>query len=270
MNLQIIIKTKTKHIVILFIVIVIITLWFLYTPDGLLGKADAIGYAICHRISLRSFFMDNRQMPMCARCTGMYLGTACALIYQAIFSRRKGGMPPRLIYSIMIGLAVFWLVDGVNSYMHLFPNLPGLYEPNNVFRLLTGSGIGIVAALLLYPAFQQTFWSDWVPEPAIRNLKQMITIILLALGVDVLVLLNQPYILFGMALISSVFVLVLLTMVYGMLVLIFLKMENRWTRLQDAFLPLAAGLGIAILQVGAMDWIRYILTGSWQGIPLHP
>ena len=43
--------------------------WLLNTPEGVLGKADAIGYAICHRIDGRSFHLGNRQFPLCARCT---------------------------------------------------------------------------------------------------------------------------------------------------------------------------------------------------------
>ena len=48
--------------------------WLLNTPPGLLGKADAIGYAVCHRIDLRSFHLGERALPLCARCSGMYLG----------------------------------------------------------------------------------------------------------------------------------------------------------------------------------------------------
>ena len=40
---------------------VLILAYFLYfTPPGLLGKADALGYAVCHRIDERSFHIDGR------------------------------------------------------------------------------------------------------------------------------------------------------------------------------------------------------------------
>ena len=35
--------------------------WFAITPPGLIGKADSIGYANCHRIDERSFHIGNRQ-----------------------------------------------------------------------------------------------------------------------------------------------------------------------------------------------------------------
>src|SRR5450759_1456011 len=63
----------SKYLVIAAAVLVF-TGWFINTPPGLLGKADAIGYAVCHRISERSFHIGSIQLPLCARCSGMYLG----------------------------------------------------------------------------------------------------------------------------------------------------------------------------------------------------
>ena len=39
--------------------VIIVTVWLAKTPDGLLGKADAIGYAVCHRIDARSFHLES-------------------------------------------------------------------------------------------------------------------------------------------------------------------------------------------------------------------
>ena len=60
---------------------VLLIVWWSHTPDGLLGKADAIGYAVCHRIDVRSFHLGDRQIPVCARCTGQYLGAVAGLLF---------------------------------------------------------------------------------------------------------------------------------------------------------------------------------------------
>src|SRR5512136_1841670 len=66
--------------------------WLELTPPGLLGKMDAIGYAVCHQIPGRSFFLSERQLPLCARCSGMYLGACIGLLY--FFKGGKtGGLP---------------------------------------------------------------------------------------------------------------------------------------------------------------------------------
>lgn len=46
--------------------------WMYVSPEGALGKLDAIGYAVCHRIDARSFQIGNRQLPLCARYTGKF------------------------------------------------------------------------------------------------------------------------------------------------------------------------------------------------------
>jgi uncharacterized membrane protein len=38
-----------------------------------------VGALICHQRAERSFFLDSRQMPVCARCTGLYAGAAFAV-----------------------------------------------------------------------------------------------------------------------------------------------------------------------------------------------
>jgi len=43
----------------------------------LIGKLIfAVGSLICHQRPDRSFFVDGHQLPVCARCTGLYLSGA--------------------------------------------------------------------------------------------------------------------------------------------------------------------------------------------------
>ena len=69
--------------------------WFIISPEGALGKLDAIGYAVCHRIDARSFQIDERQLPLCARCTGEFYAAGIALLFQAIVSGRRSQLPSR-------------------------------------------------------------------------------------------------------------------------------------------------------------------------------
>src|ERR1700690_93951 len=91
--------------------------WSIFTPAGLLGKADAVAYAVCHRISTHSLFIGTRQMPLCARCTGMYLGAILCLLFQAAQGRR-GSLPSKGMYVFLGLLVLAFGIDGVNSYLH--------------------------------------------------------------------------------------------------------------------------------------------------------
>ena len=47
---------------------------------GLLIAVYAIGGAICHQLPERSYHLWTAQMPVCARCAGIYVGAAIAAV----------------------------------------------------------------------------------------------------------------------------------------------------------------------------------------------
>src|SRR4030065_1938178 len=123
----------------------------------------------------------------------------------------------------MVSMAVLFLafaVDGINSYLSLFPGVPTLYPPNNTLRLLTGSGMGVVIAAVLFIAFNQTVWKDWEAAPALGDWRTFGGLLGLGLFFDGLILIENPLVLYPLALISALGVMVLLTMIYAMLLLI--------------------------------------------------
>lgn len=237
----------------------------LNTPEGLLGKADAIGYAVCHRIDLRSFHIGERPLPLCARCTGMYLGAMLGLGYQQLVHRRRSGTPSKSVLAVAALLVLAFAVDGLNSYLTFFPRLPHLYQPNNTLRLITGTGMGLVISVALYPAFNQTVWQDYEDKPTLDGWRQILGLLGLAAVMDGLILTQNPLILYPFALLSALGVLVLLTMIYSMLWLIILRRENRYLYPQQLVVPLLAGFGFALLQLILIDAGRYLLTGTWDG-----
>ncbi|GAB4476001.1 MAG: hypothetical protein Kow0088_13470 [Anaerolineales bacterium] len=250
----------------LVIIVTLLTVAFLaFAPEGLLGKADAVGYAVCHRIDLRSYHIGDRPLPLCARCTGMYLGAIVGLLYQSLIGKRCSGTPPWRVIIVFAILALAFVVDGVNSYLTLFPRFPHLYNPHNTLRLITGTGMGLVISALLYPSFQQTIWQNYKEEAALRDLRRLAILLLLAALVIGLVLTQNPLILYPLALISAGGVLILLTMIYTMLWIIVLRRENRYLHWQELSTFLILGFGFAVLQIFLIDIGRYILTGTWDG-----
>ena len=239
--------------------------WLLNTPPGLLGKADAIAYAVCHRIDLRSFHLGDRQLPLCARCTGMYLGAMLGLAYQWTVAPRRTATPPRRVIAILVLLLGAFGVDGLNSYFHLFPIGPTIYEPSNLLRLLTGTGMGVVIASALYPAFNQTAWRSCNREAALKGVGWLLLLLALAVLVDLLVLSGNPLILYPLALISAAGVIVLLSMVYSMAWIMIFRAENRYSRFYQLLLPLTGGFTLGLIQIGLFDLGRFLLTGTWDG-----
>ncbi len=249
--------------------------WFYDAPPGLLGKADAIGYAVCHRIDERSFHIGDRQLPLCARCTGEFYAAAITLLFLSLVSKKQSGMPgwkvgaPLLLFFIAFG------IDGSNSYLYLLKEtshgaldkIPNLYIPNNVLRLFTGSGMGIALGSVLFPAFNQSAWKTHDPSPALtwKKLGILVGIILI---VDLLILTQNPIVLLPIALISVLGVLALLIIVFSMAWVLIMHDENAFETLSQMWLPFVAGTTLAFILITAIDLLRFKLTGTWGGFNL--
>jgi uncharacterized membrane protein len=243
--------------------------WLLNTPPGLLGKADAIGYAICHRLDLRSFHLGDRQLPLCARCTGIYLGVLLGMFTLAALGRgRAGGLPAGRVLVVLVGFIAVMGLDGVNSYLTLFPGLPHLYEPSNTLRMVTGTLNGLALAGLMYPVLNQTLWRDWQPRPVLANLRELLLLVALAAVVIALTLTENPVVLYPLALLSAAGVLAILIALNTTILLVVARRENQAASWRSAALPLLAGFTVALLQIGLVDAVRYAIFGTWGGLPI--
>jgi len=258
------------------IALAVLLVWLAFTPGGLLGKADAVGYAVCHRIASHSFFFGERQMPLCARCSGMHLGALLALLYQFRLGKR-GEMPSQ---KVLIVLGVFLLafaLDGVNSYLtlgtgdgaaSLLPGVQPLYAPMNWLRSLTGILVGFGIGAVLLPIFNQTMWKDWDARPALASWKDLLILTGLGILVVAALLSENVFFLYPLAVLSSGTVLLILAMIYAIVWAMLVKRENVFTTPQQAWVILVLGLTTALLQIGVMDYGRFLLTGTWQGFNL--
>lgn len=250
--------------------LILLGLWWYNTPGGLLGKADAVGYAFCHRIDERSFHIGERALPLCARCSGMYLGALLGFVFQAMRAKRHAAMPTWRVATVLVGFVGVFGIDGVNSYLHLFPGFTsGLYEPNNTLRLLTGTGVGLGIAAVLFPAFNQTVWQSNVDLPALPNLRELGLLVLSAFALDALILIENPLILYPLALLSVAGLLLILSMVYAIVWMMLFRVENSLTHPQQLLTPLLGGLLLALVQVSLLDVGRFLLTGTWEGFNLQ-
>jgi hypothetical protein len=89
-----------------------------------------------------------------------------------------------------------------------------------------------------------------------------------AMILDVLILMEIPWILFLLSLLSALGVITLLTIVYSLVWVMILKRENSYTGLWSLMVPLLGGYCVAILQIGAFDLVRFLMTGTWDGFGL--
>lgn len=248
--------------------------WFIIAPEGALGKLDAIGYAVCHRIDARSFQIGDRQLPLCARCTGEFYAAGIALLFQAIVSGRSSKLPSRGLIAILFAFFVAFGIDGANSYLYLykqtapgvFDAIPNLYIPSQTLRLFTGSGMGIALAAMLYPVINQSLWRTLDERPALDG-KKLGILAAIIIVVNLLILTDSPIILYPIAYISALGTLSLLVIVFGLLWTIIMKQDNTFESPRQLWLAFASGLTLALLLILSIDLLRLSFTGTWGGLP---
>ncbi len=230
-------------------------------PHALLDKADRAAYAVCARIPGHVFEIAGRPLPLCARCTGTYLGALAGLVVLTLRGRGRAGKLPTTPYSIILGAFVLaWAGDGVNSYVGLFTGRSPLYEPSNLLRLTTGTLEGLAIAAILLPVLNLSLWAAPEPRPSVGawpDLAWMLAGGALVIG---LVGSGQEILLHPLALASGAMVIALISAVNIMLVLITLHRDGRARRWQEVLTPGLVGIALALGELAAIGAARVALT----------
>ena len=255
------------------VALLIMALYWLTDParlahDHALSGADWLGAAICHRITERSFTIYGRQLPLCARCTGMYLGVFLSFAVLLLAGRARWTDLPRFpILLILLAFVGVMGVDGINSYTHFFPNFPHVYEPRNWLRLVTGMGTGLAMGFILFPALAQTVWRRGQTSPVIRNVRELAGMVLVGGTAVLLVLSNQPALLYVLALASAAGAVMVLMSINAVLLLTICRREGRALTWRDTAVPLTICMGLAIGQLGVVSYLRLSVFGTITGFP---
>lgn len=93
---------------------------------------------LCHRLPERSFFFRGHQFPICARCTGIFVGCFLGILSLLFFKNEN-------IFLAML-LLLPTSIDGLGQYL-------GKWQSNNIRRFFTGviAGLGLI---FLFSAFE--------------------------------------------------------------------------------------------------------------------
>lgn len=127
-------------------------------PGSLKYKLDFLGFGVCHQLGSHSLVIAGHQLPLCARCSGIYLGALVTLIMLIVLRPLAGGLPHPRVAPLLIFMFGAMVFDGLNSTFESLPGAAFLYETTNWGRLITGALAGIALMFVLYPAFNQSFW----------------------------------------------------------------------------------------------------------------
>ena len=123
----------------------------------------AFGSAICHQRPDRSFFVDGAQLPVCARCTGLYLSAAAGFLAWLVWRRLK------LVPGTNFNTGVLKSVPGTNFNIAVDPGVAarvliiaaiptalslatgalGVWDGSNLTRALLAVPLGATAGAIV-------------------------------------------------------------------------------------------------------------------------
>ena len=108
-------------------------------PTMLAAAVYAAGSFICHQRPERSFHIEAAQLPVCARCLGVYTGAAIGALSRLV----PGSDPPVSVRTaLIVGVVPALVTIGLEWTV---------WDPGNIVRGASGVPIGIAAAFVLVP-----------------------------------------------------------------------------------------------------------------------
>jgi hypothetical protein len=115
---------------------------------------DLAGARVCHRRPERSFHLHGQPMPVCGRCTGLYVSGAVGLVAAGVWRRpriagqRSGARPMRWLPTLeprAAGLAA----AAMPTILTWTLEVTGLWNPGTPLRAMAALPLGATAGWLL-------------------------------------------------------------------------------------------------------------------------
>ena len=147
------------------VALVLTTAWvaLLIAAPVLPGWAGAVVYGVgsfvCHQIPERSFHLAGFQLPVCARCLGIYFG---AFAGAGVVWMRAKSARPRLAITPAAARRLA-LVTTIPTLLTLVLEMAGIWYPSNITRAVAGFPLGVMVSLVVVSALATLHYDECVP-----------------------------------------------------------------------------------------------------------
>jgi len=119
-----------------------------------------IGSFICHQIPERSFHLAGFQLPVCARCLGIYAGAAVAMALTWMRVDRGRTLQP--MRSVMVRYVA--VIAAAPTMATVALEAAGAWAPSNVTRALASAPLGAFVGVVVMIALATLHYDECVPQ----------------------------------------------------------------------------------------------------------
>ena len=122
---------------------------FLTSPQ-VSGAIYAAGSLICHQRPERSFHVNGAQLPVCARCMGLYVGGLLGVFVWAWIAG-VGSTPALRVraFTASTRFRTLLIVAAIPTVFSLATALAGLWDPGNARRAVLALPLGLVIGVVV-------------------------------------------------------------------------------------------------------------------------
>ena len=114
--------------------------------DLAISLAFLLGSVVCHQIPERSFYWAGHQLPVCARCTGLYVSGSLGLMAWVTIKIARRWRPAPMDPQVALRVLA---ITAIPTTLSLALGLLGLWDGSNLTRALLAIPLGGVAGVIV-------------------------------------------------------------------------------------------------------------------------
>lgn len=193
-------------------------------------------------------------MPLCSRCTGIYIGFIFSLVVIILIERRvKGEFPSVKTVAFVLAAILLMGLDAAVSALKFF-------DSNNYIRFTTGYFAGWFIALILLQLKNILMWEKLVRVPYLSNKKSFVIWIFCGIGLIAAFMFSFERLLLFWGVISVIGMIIFVTLI--VLILFFgtvRRLTNKINSWKYYILSFSAGVILSIGILALLSTARQFL-----------
>jgi hypothetical protein len=210
---------------------------------------------------------EPTKMPLEARMYGIFAGFLVTWALAAVLKRGRAVLmaPPWLLFTFVAFIALMGF-DGTNATLYDLNGaglpVPFLYSPRLDLRLATGllSGIGIGGIIL--PLVNYALWREGQLHPIFLDLRDLATLLVWNAILFILIVSASGLFFYPASLLGVLGVITLIGSLNLVMLLSLVQRNGAAANWRQALNPIAAGVLLTALELGALSLLRYAVLGT--------